>query len=217
MTRFCLSPVSPRTMNRAPRFRIVDSAPLAASAVSCATLCGVTRSGNVRLFATVSGTPSSRIDTCGSPVITVRAVKSVRLPIRFCLTSPCLPSMRLRIALTDLPTDADRLNPVDGAGTSEPSRRQWTLYAMSCSVTCIATGAAPSVICRLSRPARFTMYPIVDVRSSWLTTDALSEIAGRTCGGGMGSAVNISRRGCVNWTSKPRHKAAASSIRSSVA
>ena len=128
-----------------------------ARAETSATLCGVTRSGNVRLFATVSGTPSSRIETCGSPVITVRAVKSVRLPIRFCRTSPCFPSIRLRIALTDLPTDAERLKPVDGAGTSEPSSRQCTLYAISCSVTCIATAAVPSTICRFSSDARFTM------------------------------------------------------------
>lgn len=53
-------------------------------------LNGVTISGKVRFWAIVRGTPTWSIDKLGSGVITARAEKSTRFPIRFPLTRPSL-------------------------------------------------------------------------------------------------------------------------------
>ena len=217
IARLCRSP-SRRTTNRAPRRASVPSGPLRTIAVSSARLCGVTRSGNVRLFAIASGTPSSSMPTYGSPVITVRAVKSVRLPIRFCRTSPCLPSMRLRSALIVFALDElERTNPTLGGCTSEPSIHVWIEYASSCSVACVITAGCLSAICFCSSALRRTMPPSVAVRSSWLTIDGLSVTAGRTCGGTTATAVSTSCRGCVTPATKPSRALSSSLTPSSVA
>lgn len=56
----------------------------------------VTVSGKVRFCAMVQGTPSSSMPMLGSPVITVRAEKSTRLPMRLPRMRPPLPLRRCR-------------------------------------------------------------------------------------------------------------------------
>ena len=54
-------------------------------------LCRETTSGYVIIFATWSGTPTSSIPRFGSGEITVRPLKSTRLPLRFPRNRPCFP------------------------------------------------------------------------------------------------------------------------------
>ena len=54
----------------------------------------LTVTGLVKFLAILSGTPSSLIDNCGSGVITERALKSTRFPIRLPLTRPAFPFNR---------------------------------------------------------------------------------------------------------------------------
>lgn len=66
-------------------------------------LYGVTVSGYVRFKAILHGTPSSSILIVGSGVITVRAEKSTRFPIKFPLIRPSLALSLLQIDLMGLP------------------------------------------------------------------------------------------------------------------
>jgi hypothetical protein len=211
---FCLIP-DLRTTNRAPRSASVP-APHTTRA-SSARLCSVTFSGNVRLFAMLSGTPTSPIPTYGSPVITVRAVKSVRFPIRFWRTRPCFPSIRFRSALIVFADDIDdRTNPTFGGCTSDPSMNVCRLYASSISVACVTIAGCFSLSCFCSSALRRTIAPSVAVRSSWFTTAGLSVTAGRTCGGTTATVVTTSCRGCVP-TPNPSRAASSSAIAVSVA
>lgn len=62
-------------------------------------LNGVTISGKVRFCAMVRGTPTWSIDRLGSGVITARAEKSTRFPIKLPLTRP---SLLFSLCFTDL-------------------------------------------------------------------------------------------------------------------
>jgi len=66
-------------------------------------LYGVTVSGYVRFKAILQGTPSSSMFIFGSGVITVRAEKSTRLPIKFPLIRPSFALSLLQIDLIGLP------------------------------------------------------------------------------------------------------------------
>ena len=59
--------------------------------------------GLVIFFAILIGTPNSLIDTLASGVITERALKSTRFPIRLPLTRPTLPPNRIFIDFKGLP------------------------------------------------------------------------------------------------------------------
>ena len=59
--------------------------------------------GFVIFFAIFSGIPSSRIDKFGSGVMTERAEKSTRFPIKFPLTRPPFPLRRSIIDFSGLP------------------------------------------------------------------------------------------------------------------
>ena len=63
----------------------------------------LTTSGNVIFFATLSGIPNCEIPMLASGVITDLAEKSTRLPIRFPLTRPGLPTNLSLIDLSGLP------------------------------------------------------------------------------------------------------------------
>lgn len=67
------------------------------------TLNGVTISGNVIFCAIVLGTPTVSIGRFGSGVITVRAEKSTRLPIRLPRMRPSLPFNRCFIDFNGRP------------------------------------------------------------------------------------------------------------------
>ena len=71
-----------------PLFALQQLHPLSAY---LSRLKGVTVSGKVKFNAMVQGTPSSSMPMLGSPVITVRALKSTRLPMRLPLMRPLLP------------------------------------------------------------------------------------------------------------------------------
>ena len=62
-----------------------------------------TVTGFVIFLATLSGIPNSRIDKFGSGVITERAEKSTRLPIRLPLTRPPFPFNRSLMDLSGRP------------------------------------------------------------------------------------------------------------------
>ena len=79
-------------------------------------LKGVTASGKVRLRAMLHGTPSSSMPMLGSPVMTVRAEKSTRLPIRLPRMRPSLPLSRWLMDLMGLEEGAG------GAGRRRPHR-----------------------------------------------------------------------------------------------
>jgi len=66
-------------------------------------LYGVTVSGYVRFKAMLLGTPNSSMLIFGSGVITVRAEKSTRFPIKFPLTLPSFAFNLLQIDLIGLP------------------------------------------------------------------------------------------------------------------
>ena len=66
-------------------------------------LYGVTVSGNVMFSAMLHGTPSSSTDRLGSGVMTLRALKSTRLPIRFPRMRPPLPFSRSLMLFTGRP------------------------------------------------------------------------------------------------------------------
>jgi hypothetical protein len=66
-------------------------------------LYGVTVSGYVRFKAILHGTPNSSILMFGSGVITVRAEKSTRFPIRLPLIRPSFALSLLHIDLMGLP------------------------------------------------------------------------------------------------------------------
>lgn len=66
-------------------------------------LYGVTVSGYVRFKAILQGTPSSSILMVGSGVITVRAEKSTRFPIKFPLIRPSFALSLLQMDLMGLP------------------------------------------------------------------------------------------------------------------
>lgn len=66
-------------------------------------LNGVTISGNVKFCATVFGTPTWSILRFGSGVMTVRAEKSTRLPIRLPRIRPSLPFRRCLIDFSGRP------------------------------------------------------------------------------------------------------------------
>ena len=69
--------------------------------------------------ATLNGTPSSLILMFGSGVITLRAEKSTRLPIRFPLIRPSFPLRRCLSVLSALPERwADGLIPGSSLSTS---------------------------------------------------------------------------------------------------
>lgn len=66
-------------------------------------LYGVTVSGYVRFSAILHGTPSSSMLIVGSGVITVRAEKSTRLPIKLPLIRPSFAFSLLHIDLIGRP------------------------------------------------------------------------------------------------------------------
>lgn len=66
-------------------------------------LYGVTVSGYVRFNAILHGTPNSSMLMVGSGVITVRAEKSTRFPIKFPLIRPSFALSLLHIDLIGLP------------------------------------------------------------------------------------------------------------------
>lgn len=69
----------------------------------CSRLNGVTISGNVRFCAIDLGTPTWSIWRLGSGVMTVRAEKSTRFPIKFPRIRPSFPLRRALIAFNGFP------------------------------------------------------------------------------------------------------------------
>ena len=95
---------SVRVMYRAPGS---SDGPFSTSSCSCATFHGVTTSGYVSVRAIERGTPTSSIARLGSGVMTVRAEKSTRLPIRLPRTRPSFPLSRAEIDLSGRPDRPD--------------------------------------------------------------------------------------------------------------
>mmetsp|Transcript_39970 Transcript_39970/g.80064 ORF Transcript_39970/g.80064 Transcript_39970/m.80064 type:complete len:333 (+) Transcript_39970:2804-3802(+) len=91
---------SVRMMYRAPGS---SSGPLLTNSCSFSRLNGVTISGKVSVRAMERGTPTSSMAKLGSGVITVRAEKSTRLPIKLPRIRPSLPLRRWEMLLRGRP------------------------------------------------------------------------------------------------------------------
>lgn len=98
-------------------------------------LWGVTRSGTVRLRAMLHGTPSSSMSIRASPVMTERAEKSTRLPMRLPRMRPCLP---LRRWLKDLTGRLERLTLARGMPGLPLSMSVMTACCSSSTYSCRA-------------------------------------------------------------------------------
>ena len=77
--------------------------PTSTSPLSTSKLYGVTTSGMVKFVAMLQGTPSWSMSITESPVMTVRAEKSTRLPIRLPRTRPSFPLRRSEMDLIGRP------------------------------------------------------------------------------------------------------------------
>ena len=157
-------------------------------------LCGVTTSGNVKLSAIAHGTPSSSSARFGSPVMTVRAEKSTRFPIRFPRTRPSFPLSLCAIDLIGLPLRCV----ADGSPGSELSMYPVTCIWRSRQNSAMMCCGAPPSSCFCSRMLALMISLSWCVRSS--SDLALASIAtlGRTGGGGTGNTVRIIHSGREN-------------------
>jgi len=80
-----------------------SSGPLRTSLVSMRRFMSFTTTGFVMFFAILRGTPSSLMERLGSGVMTDRAEKSTRLPMRLPRTRPPLPFRRSLMDLSGRP------------------------------------------------------------------------------------------------------------------
>mmetsp|Transcript_48347 Transcript_48347/g.161225 ORF Transcript_48347/g.161225 Transcript_48347/m.161225 type:complete len:346 (+) Transcript_48347:3334-4371(+) len=197
---------SERMMYRAPGS---SSGPLSTSSCSRSMLKGVTTSGNVRLRAMVRGTPTSSMARFGSPVMTVRAEKSTRFPIRLPRTRPSLPLSRCEMDLSGRP---ERVVAGCTPGSVFVTRvARWYCRRETCCST--MWFGAPFRSCSFSDRFVRTMSISLTVRSSSPRPPAPSIwMEGRTCGGGTGSTVITIQSGRAFSGSKPRRRASTSEM-----
>mmetsp|Transcript_34337 Transcript_34337/g.110271 ORF Transcript_34337/g.110271 Transcript_34337/m.110271 type:complete len:212 (+) Transcript_34337:916-1551(+) len=148
------------------------------------------------------GTPTWSIDKFGSAVMTVRAEKSTRFPMRFPRRRPSLPFKRWRMVLRGLPERWVSCTP--DLAPASLSKTAFTLYCKSSSNCWMTWGASPFFT--YSPRVRFalTMETYWCVRSSsLLASPSASCTDGRTWGGGTGRTVTKSHSGRAWTASRP--------------
>mmetsp|Transcript_38185 Transcript_38185/g.85240 ORF Transcript_38185/g.85240 Transcript_38185/m.85240 type:complete len:202 (-) Transcript_38185:74-679(-) len=145
-------------MNLAPG---QSSAPRATKACSSDRLYGVTSSGTVRFLATLLGTPTSSRLRLGSAVMTVRAEKSTRLPMRFWRMRPSLPLIRWAMVFKRRPDRCVSCTP------EEPlSKKLATRICRIRSVCSVMWAGSPRAIWLSKDLFTFTTLTSTCVRSS---------------------------------------------------
>mmetsp|Transcript_45128 Transcript_45128/g.134766 ORF Transcript_45128/g.134766 Transcript_45128/m.134766 type:complete len:314 (+) Transcript_45128:3340-4281(+) len=200
---------SSRMMNLAPVSPGGGCGPLSTRPCSFSMLNGVTVSGNVKFSAMDHGTPSSSMPMLGSPVMTVRAEKSTRLPMRLPRMRPSLDLSRWLIDLIGRP-DFCMLGGWPGSVLSKYVVMWYCTSWLNSLMMCCG---APDWSWRRSWLLARVISASLCVRSS--SHRALESIitAGRTGGGGTGSTVRIIHEGRVNSVLKPSTRASSSEMR----
>mmetsp|Transcript_4220 Transcript_4220/g.8817 ORF Transcript_4220/g.8817 Transcript_4220/m.8817 type:complete len:222 (+) Transcript_4220:3598-4263(+) len=183
--------------------------PFATSSRSLATLKGVTRMGTVRLEATLLGTPTSSMPRLGSAVMTVRAEKSTRFPMRFPRIRPSFP---LRRCCTVLSARPERLCVTCGTPLVSLSMVAATLCCSDCSNWVRIMLGSPLAVAWRSAMLDLTTLTYWCVRSSSHWPDPMAT-EGRTCSGGTGSTVMSIHSGRAQLVSRPSARRSASLIR----
>mmetsp|Transcript_524 Transcript_524/g.1445 ORF Transcript_524/g.1445 Transcript_524/m.1445 type:complete len:264 (-) Transcript_524:476-1267(-) len=154
------------------------------------------------------GTPTCSIERLGSGVMTVRAEKSTRFPIRLPRTRPCFPFSRSEIALSGRPDLV-----VACRGTSGEllviSVAWW--YCSRRANSAMMCEGAPFCSLTLSIVFALMMSASLCVMSS-SDLPPPAETPGRTCGGGMGSTLTSSHSGRQLVGSSPSSWQCASEI-----
>mmetsp|Transcript_11636 Transcript_11636/g.39766 ORF Transcript_11636/g.39766 Transcript_11636/m.39766 type:complete len:366 (-) Transcript_11636:99-1196(-) len=145
------------------------------------------------------GTPTWSMARFGSGVMTVRAEKSTRLPMRLPRMRPCLPLRRSEMAFTGRPDLS-----VAWRGTRGEllvMRVAWWYWRIFANSATMCMGAER---CSFSRSAAFAlmMSASLCVRSSSLRPEP-EKTPGRTCGGGMGTTLTSSHSGRACTGSNP--------------
>mmetsp|Transcript_12103 Transcript_12103/g.35974 ORF Transcript_12103/g.35974 Transcript_12103/m.35974 type:complete len:210 (-) Transcript_12103:668-1297(-) len=157
------------------------------------------------------GTPTWSTDRFGSAVMTVRAEKSTRLPMRLPRRRPSLPLRRWRMVLRGLPPRCFSCTP--SLAFASLSKSALTLYWSSSSNWDTMWGASPAVTSCSSVRLALTTLTSWCVRSSserWFESPSATD--GRTWGGGTGRTVTKSHSGRAKRTSNPRRPASRSEM-----
>mmetsp|Transcript_27825 Transcript_27825/g.91056 ORF Transcript_27825/g.91056 Transcript_27825/m.91056 type:complete len:322 (-) Transcript_27825:482-1447(-) len=190
---------SVRMMYLAPVCPSGGSGPLVTSFWRRSLLYGVTVSGKVMLSAMERGTPSSSRARLGSGVMTERAEKSTRLPMRLPRIRPDLPLRRSEMLFTGRPL----LRLARGMPAMLLSKNVVTWYCNS-SVSSVTTCAGAPFCSSLRRLMLVRVISwSLEVRSSSLRIEALNATLGRTWGGGMGITTRMRCSGRVCFGSSP--------------
>mmetsp|Transcript_103443 Transcript_103443/g.166763 ORF Transcript_103443/g.166763 Transcript_103443/m.166763 type:complete len:260 (+) Transcript_103443:541-1320(+) len=144
----------------------------------------------------------------GSPVITVRAEKSTRFPMRLPRTRPSLPLMRWRRDLIDLPLRC--------CAWGCPASSLLYIVAMwYCSICCCSSntdGASPCDCWLRSVLLTLRTSDSLNVMSSSPLEPPSVIMAGRTCGGDTGSTVSTIQSGRQKRGSNPSFSQSSSVI-----
>mmetsp|Transcript_60051 Transcript_60051/g.190767 ORF Transcript_60051/g.190767 Transcript_60051/m.190767 type:complete len:328 (-) Transcript_60051:474-1457(-) len=180
--------------------------PFSTSFFSRSMLYGVTISGTVRLRAIDHGTPSWSMEMLGSAVITVRAEKSTRFPIRFPRIRPSLDLSRWEIDLIGRPERCSDC----GCPAIVLSKYVAMWYCRSCSYSCVTCTPTPAASLALSMLLVRMISASLCVRSS--SDRAVESIItpGRTAPGGMGSTVMMNQSGRAHLGLRPRTRTSSS-------
>mmetsp|Transcript_14393 Transcript_14393/g.39003 ORF Transcript_14393/g.39003 Transcript_14393/m.39003 type:complete len:214 (-) Transcript_14393:694-1335(-) len=190
---------SSRMMNFAPVSPGGGWGPLSTSACSLSMLKGVAVSGNVRFSAMDQGTPSSSMPMLGSPVMTVRAEKSTRLPMRLPRMRPSLPLRRCEMDLMGRPLFCM----LGGTPGMVLSMYVVMWYCTSCAKSLMMCWGAPFCSCLRSELLARMISASLCVRSSSHLAELSIITDGRTGGGGTGSAVMIIQSGRTHLVLNP--------------
>ena len=152
------------------------------------------------LSAMDQGTPSSSSMRLGSGVITVRALKSTRLPIRLPRMRPALPFRRSEIDLMGRPERVIARGWPATVLSMNVMMWYWSSSVNSCTTCC----GAPFCSCRCRFLFVRTISMSFTVRSSSDRVLLSNATDGRTGCGGTGSACRMNHEGCACIGSKPK-------------
>mmetsp|Transcript_18841 Transcript_18841/g.58615 ORF Transcript_18841/g.58615 Transcript_18841/m.58615 type:complete len:202 (+) Transcript_18841:923-1528(+) len=155
----------------------------------------------------LTGTPTSSIEMLGSAVMTVRALKSTRLPIRLPRMRPSLPFRRWQMDLMGRP---ERCVATGTPGTVL-SMYVITWYCTSFVYSARMCAGAPSWSCDTSLALARTISLSLCVRSSSERAPSMAT-EGRTGGGGTGSTVSTIQSGRAYVGSSPSSLTSSSEI-----
>mmetsp|Transcript_5700 Transcript_5700/g.17189 ORF Transcript_5700/g.17189 Transcript_5700/m.17189 type:complete len:285 (+) Transcript_5700:1685-2539(+) len=148
------------------------------------------------------GTPTWSIDRLGSAVMTVRAEKSTRFPIRFPRSRPSFDLSLCRSVFSGFPDRCVACTP--SLTKASLSKMAFTAYCRSSSYRSTTCGASPDL--HSSSSVRFALTTL----TYWCVKSSSLRIApsptwteGRTCGGGTGRTVTRNQSGLANLGFSP--------------